>query len=318
MAPPRKAQSILKNLAAWLAYFAARTAICLVQSSRIETCDRGSRVLAWFAYDVIRLRRQVTDENLRHAFPDWTQCERDNVARRMWRHLFLMVCEVAHAPRKIHDTTWRHHVTLHGKRELVDRLLSRRANVLVSGHFGNFEMAGFVSGLLGAPTYAVARPLDNPYLHAYLTRFRGSTGQFLLPKDGSARQIQAVLESGGALALLADQHAGAKGCWVQFFGRPASCHKALALFSLTNDAPMLVCYARRGDRPLTFEMGLADTFDPRKAVPSTQSVAPLSQWYSDVLEREIRRAPEQYWWVHRRWREPPPPRRKPQDRPAAA
>jgi KDO2-lipid IV(A) lauroyltransferase len=235
----------------------------------------------------------------------------------MWRHLFLMVCEVAHAPRKIHETTWRDHVTLHGKRELVDRMLSRRANVLVSGHFGNFEMAGFVSGLLGVPTYAIARPLDNPYLHAYLMRFRSSTGQFLLPKDGSAPQIQAVLEAGGALALLADQHAGAKGCWVWFFGRPASCHKALALFSLANDAPMLVCYARRAGAPLKFEMGLAATFDPRDAAPAMQGVAPVSQWYSDVLEREIRRAPEQYWWVHRRWREPPPPRRKQQSKSAA-
>jgi KDO2-lipid IV(A) lauroyltransferase len=303
----------------WIVYFAARTLICIVQSSRIETCAWWSRVLAWLAYDVIRLRRQVIDENLRHAFPHCDDDTRNQIGRGMWEHLVLMACEAAHAPRKIHDTSWRDYVTLHRPREMVDLLLSRRPKVLVSGHFGNFEMAGFVAGLLGVPTYAIARPLDNKWLHDYITKFRSCTGQFLFPKEGSAAQIQAVLESGGALALLADQHAGRKGAWVQFFGRPASCHKALALFSLTNKAPMMVCYARRSEEALHFEVGLAEQFDPACADPKMQGVQPLSQWYSDVLEREIRLAPEQYWWVHRRWRGKPHGKRKPKNRlPSAA
>lgn len=309
-----------QRVAQTIAYFAVRTVVCIVQASRLETCARWSGALAWVAYDLVRLRRKVIDENLRQAFPDWEEGRRQEAARQMWKHLFLMAAEVAHAPRRIHDTNWRDHVALHRPRELVDMLLSRRATILVSGHFGNFEMAGFVAGLLGVPTYAVARPLDNPYVHDYLTRFRSSTGQFLLPKDGSAAQIQAVLESGGALALLADQHAGPKGCWVDFFGRPASCHKALALFTLTNDAPMLVCFARRSGGPLQFEVGMAEMFDPREASERELGVAPVTQWYSQVLEREVRRAPEQYWWVHRRWRDPRPPRRKEKRRnpPAAA
>ena len=304
----------------WMAYFAVRTIVCFVQTMRLETCARWSAFLAWIAYDVVRLRRAVIDENLRLAFPHEDESARQDIARRMWTHLFLMACEVCLAPRKIHDTNWRDHVTLHRSREMVGVLLSRRPTVLVSGHFGNFEMAGFVAGLLGVPTYAIARPLDNPLVHDYLTRFRSSTGQHLLNKEGSAAQIQTLLERGGALALLADQHAGPKGCWVDFFGRPASCHKALALFTLTNDAPMLVCFARRSGGPLQFEVGLAEQFDPAEAPEHELSVAPLTQWYSRVLEREVRCAPEQYWWVHRRWRDPRPPRRKEkrQNPPAAA
>ncbi|MBW3598108.1 MAG: lysophospholipid acyltransferase family protein [Planctomycetes bacterium] len=293
-----------------MAYFAVRTVVCIVQAARLETCALWSSWLAWIAYDVVRLRRSVIDENLRLAFPEYGDRRRQEIARRMWMHLFLMACEVCHAPRKIHDTNWRDHVTLHRARDLVNVLLRRRPTVLVSGHFGNFEMAGFVAGLLGVPTYAIARPLDNPLVHDYLTRFRSSTGQHLLNKDGSASKIQDILEQGGALALLADQHAGPKGCWVEFFGRPASCHKALALFTLTNDAPMLVCFARRSGGPLQFEVGLAELFDAREGSEAELGVAPLTQWYSRVLEREVRRAPEQYWWVHRRWRDPPPARRK--------
>lgn len=302
----------------WLVYFAVRTVICILQAARLETCAKWSDMLAWVIYDVARLRRRVIDENLQHAFPEWDETQRQEAARGMWRHLLLMVAEVAHAPRRIHDTNWREHVRIEGAREIVSQLLSRRATVLVSGHFGNFEMAGFVAGLLGVPTYAIARPLDNPYLHAYITRFRSSTGQFLLSKEGSAPQIQAVLESGGALALLADQHAGPKGAWVQFFGRPASCHKALALFSLTNNAPMLVCSARRAHGPLNFVVGLADVFDPDDAPAQLQGVAPLSQWYSDVLEEVIRQTPDQYWWVHRRWRDPPARSKKKVQAPPAA
>jgi Kdo2-lipid IVA lauroyltransferase/acyltransferase len=311
----------LRLITDWMTYFAVRTVVCVVQASRMETCAWWSGVLAWVAYDLIRLRRGVIDDNLRHAFPDWSEAQRRKIARQMWRHLFLMVCEVAHAPRKIHSTSWREHIVLHDGRQLVELMLSRRPVVLVSGHFGNFEMAGFIAGLWGVQTYAVARPLDNPFLHAWVTRFRSSTGQHLLPKEGSAPQIQAVLESGGALALLADQHAGPKGCWVEFFGRPASCHKALALFTLTSKAPMLICYARRGGGPLQFEVGLAEMFDPVDGDERLLGVPPLSQWYSQVLEREICKAPEQYWWVHRRWRQPPPRREANQKRrppPAAA
>jgi KDO2-lipid IV(A) lauroyltransferase len=283
-----------------------------VQSSRLETCETWAGALAWLAYDVLRFRRDVIDDNLRHAFPDWTEFERRDVARRMWRHLVLLGCEVALAPRKIHDTNWRDFVSMRGSRALIQLMLSKRPKVIVSGHFGNFEIAGYVMGIFGCRTYAVARPLDNPFLHRYVERFRGSTGQFLLPKDGSAPQIQAVLAAGGALGLLADQHAGKRGCWVQFFGRPASCHKAVAVFTLSYDAPMLICSARRSKRALQFDMGLDDAFDPRDGDPRLQGVVPLTQWYSEVLEREIRQAPEQYWWVHRRWRKQPPPRRRDQ------
>jgi KDO2-lipid IV(A) lauroyltransferase len=84
---------------------------------------------------------------------------------------------------------------------------------------------------------------------------------------------------------------------------------------------MLVCYARRAGAPLQFDVGLAEMFDPATGDSRLLGVPPLSQWYSEVLEREIRKAPEQYWWVHRRWRKPPAGRGKKKKRippPAAA
>ncbi len=162
--------------------------------------------------------------------------QRLRLARRMWEHLFLLVLEVAHTPRKIHETNWRDYVRLTNEAELVRRLIEDRPVLVVSAHLGNFEVGGYVLGVLGFPTYTVARTLDNPYLDAFLNDFRGRTGQHIIPKNGGYDQIVDVLARGGTMTFLADQYAGPKGCWVEFFGRPASAHKAIALLALDNNA----------------------------------------------------------------------------------
>jgi KDO2-lipid IV(A) lauroyltransferase len=268
------------------------------------------------ACDVLKLRHRVVDDNIRHAFPQWTPAQRRAAARRMWEHLFLMVCEIAHAPRKVHETNWRQYFQIHRKSELVAYLLDPRPVVLVSGHYGNFEITSYMAGLLGFPTYAIARRLDNPYLDRYVNRFRRANGQFILPKDGSAGQIDRVLRSGGTIALLGDQSAGAKGCWIEFLGRPASSHKAVALFTLVSGAPLVVAYGKRVGAALHTEIGMQGVVDPERPGPEMAGVKSLTQWYNTMLESVILSAPEQYWWVHRRWKGQPPQRRK--RRPKAA
>ncbi|QDU26852.1 Lipid A biosynthesis lauroyl acyltransferase [Anatilimnocola aggregata] len=286
-------------------YLLVRIIIAVVQAVRIETCVSACRALAWLMFDVVKLRRQLVDENLAQAFPEKSLAERNEIGRGMWVHLLTMVCEIAHAPRKIHSTNWRKYIKLQRGREFVGSLLLARPRVLVTAHFGNFEVAGLMSGMLGISTFTVTRTLDNPYLDEFVLRFRELNWQFILPKNGSANQADTVLKNKGALALLGDQHAGPKGCWVDFFGRPASCHKALALFTLLSDAPMILLYCKRRDKPLHFELGLADIADPQALPKDCTDVKRLTQWYNRVLEDEIRKAPDQYWWLHRRWRDPP-------------
>ena len=297
---------MIKTFGQWIVYCFARIVICFLQSIRIETCDSICRCLAWLSYRVLKLRRNIIDENIVHAFPDWSSEQRQALALGMWHHVFLLVCELAQVPRKIHETNWRNFVDISDDdcREQVTQMLSDRPVVVVSGHFGNFEVGGVISGLLGFPTYTVARPLDNPFLHRFINSFRGATGQFMLPKKGSAPLIQSVLEDNGTLVLLGDQSAGPSGCWINFFNRPASCHKAVALFSLLNDAPMILAYSVRSEKPMNFRVRIKAVFDPREH-PKT-STKDLTQWYSDQLEAVIRTAPEQYWWLHRRWK----PRRR--------
>jgi KDO2-lipid IV(A) lauroyltransferase len=301
---------MLRQAADFGVYVLVRVLIAVVQALPLSVCERGAEALATFACRVLRLRQNVVDENLRTAFPNLSAAEREQIAWRMWRHLLLMCAEIAHTPRKVHRTNWREHSQIAHMEEFVRTLLSGRPLVVISAHYGNFELGGYLMGLFGFPTYTVARKLDNPYLDRFVNKFRGRTGQFILPKQKSGEMIREVLDRGGILTLLGDQSAGRKGCWVDFFGRPASTHKAVALFSLGNDATTMVSYARRLDRPLHYEVGPEAMLDPRAADFDRGSVPLLAQWYTDRLEDLIRRAPEQYWWLHRRWKGQPPARKE--------
>ncbi|HMP06741.1 MAG TPA: lysophospholipid acyltransferase family protein [Lacipirellulaceae bacterium] len=288
----------------YAAYGAVRAGVCLLQTMPLESCQHWSRRLGWLLWHVVRIRRGVIERNLQIAFPQASSARRREIALAMWEHLLLMVAEIAHAPRKVHRTNWRRHSTIPDMARMVRRLLDRRPVIMISAHLGNFEMGGYMLGLHGFPTHTIARRLDNPLLDRWLNEFRGATGQYMLAKDGSSREIEQLLQSGGTLALLGDQHAGKAGVWVDFFGKPASTHKAVALFTLTHRAPTAAAAMLRRGAPLRFEMCVADLVDPSDADCGLGTIADVARWYTAHLEELIRTAPEQYWWVHQRWREP--------------
>ena len=314
MAKP-KTRSLVTRAADLAAYTAVRVAICVIQSLPRPACERWARRLSELLANRIRIRRTVVRENLRQAFPAMSADERREVARGMWEHLLLMVVEIAHANRVIHKTTWRRHLRIHGMEDFVRTLWLERPKVILSGHYGNFELAAYLFGLFGFRIFSVARELDNPRLDRFVTEFRESRGQRILPKKGSAPDVALVLEENGAIGLLGDQAAGPKGCWVDFFGRPASVHKAIGVFALSAAAPVMVCSATRRSGLFDYDLRLEGTADPAADTPETAGLQSLSQWYTTLLEDAIRREPAQYWWVHRRWRDQP--RKARLQRPAA-
>ncbi len=299
-----------KRLVDFPVYLVVRVCICVVQATRVETGEAVARRLAWLFGDVLKIRAKVVDDNLAHAFPQLDTTERKQIARRMWEHLFLLVLEVAHTPRKIHETNWRHYITLVDADRLVRLLLNDRPTLIITAHFGNFEVAGVALGILGFPSHTVARSLDNPYLDRFLNRFRALSGQHMIPKNGGYDQIVDVLARGGTMTFLADQYAGPKGCWVEFFGRQASAYKAIGLLAMDNDAPMVVTAARRVAGPLHIELDIPAATDPRDAADEMGSIKHLTQWYTSRIEAFIDRTPGQYWWLHRRWKDTRKPRRR--------
>jgi Kdo2-lipid IVA lauroyltransferase/acyltransferase len=288
------------------AYLIVRFFVAFVQTLPLDMADHLCGALAKAITRGTRIRQSTFRENMRLIFPRASQAEQLVLCEAMWHHLLLMVCEIAWAPRRLHLTNWTEHISLSDNRVMLQHLLSDRPTILVTGHFGNFEVSGYAIGLMGFPTVTIARRLDNAYLHEFVEAFRELHGQFMVDKEGCAPLIDRHLASGGTLSLLADQHAGSKGCWVDFLGAEASCHKALALFSLASGAPMIVGYTRRAGAPMKFESGCVAIADPLNDTEGVcTSVKQLTQWYSEKLGEAIVPAVEQYWWVHRRWRARP-------------
>jgi len=300
-----------------LVYGAVRVAICVVEALPRPLCERWARGLSGVLANRLRIRRAVVRDNLRMAFPDMTLERQRETAQAMWEHLLLMVVEIAHANRVIHKTTWRKHLRIHGMEEIVRTLWLDRPKVILSGHYGNFELAAYLFGLFGLRIFSVARELDNPLLDRFVTKFRESRGQRILPKKGSAPDVAQVLDEHGAIGLLGDQAAGPRGCWVEFFGRPASVHKAIGVFSLSASAPVMVCSATRRHGLFDYDLRVEGIADPAAGGPETSDLTSLSQWYTSLLEGAVRREPAQYWWVHRRWRGKPGKAKKAKPRPAA-
>jgi len=286
-------------------YVAVRVVICIIQALPRSACERWARRLSGPLAHGLGIRRDVVRDNLATALPHVTAADRSELARGMWEHLLLMVVEIAHSHRVIHRSTWRRYLRIHGMEELVRTMWLDRPKLILSAHYGNFEIAAFLYGVFGFRIFSVARELDNPLLDRFVTRFRESRGQTILPKKGSAPDVALLLEANGALGLLGDQAGGPRDCRIDFFGRPVRVHRAIGILALSAAMPVMVCTATRRGGLFSYDLRLEGCVDPTAGGVETADIRSLSQWYTGLLEKAIRREPAQYWWVHRRWREPP-------------
>jgi KDO2-lipid IV(A) lauroyltransferase len=290
----------------FLVYLAVRVVVCVLQALPYETGLRLSGALAWLAYRVDRRHRLVAHDNLRHAFPHLSdEAERDRLVRAVYRHFFGLMVTLVHLPRRFYPSTWKRYLEIPHVEVLLSALLSGRPVLILTGHFGNWELGGCILGVLGFRTCAVARPLDNPFLDRFLLAFRQRYGATILAKHGDFERMQHLLKDGGVLATLGDQDAGHKGMFVDFFGRAASTHKAIGLLALEYRVPILVMGVARVGEPMRHRLVIADVVLPEEYAGQPGGVRALTQRFSTALEALVRRHPEQYLWLHRRWKHQP-------------
>ncbi len=296
-----------KPLLDWLVYVAVRLTVCVIQAMPDGVARGFADVLAAVAYRVDKRHRKVATENLTFAFPEKTPAEITRLVKGCYRHFATLVVEIAVLPKKLRVENWRRYASLVGGEGVLTALLDDRPVLIVTAHFGNWEMAGYVLGLIGFRTSAIARTLDNPHLERFFKQFRQRTGQTILDKNTDYERIVSTLQRGGKVATLGDQDAGGKGVFVQFFNRSASSHKAVALLALQYDAVMLVVGVPRVRSGANWHYHIVceDVIDPREYATQGNAVKLMTQRYHDSLAAMIRRYPEQYFWLHRRWKSQP-------------
>lgn len=297
-----------------LEYFVFRTIVCLVQALPYRMSVRCARGLAFVFFHVLPRkwsRYHVARENLRTAFGDtYSDEQMDRLILGMWEHLFRVVIEMIQMPRRLRLYNVKDNVHIRRSADSVKALCCGRPVMVLSGHFGNWEMAVSTFGLFGFPMGVVARDLDNPWLHEWFARWRQLTGHRLLSKKGGGGDMVEYLERRGNLALLADQDAGSRGLFVPFFGKEASTFKSVALLALQYRAVIVIGYARRlpddfrQQRWVQYELGCEEVIDTDDFT-GPDAIRELTVRYTHALERVVRLAPEQYFWVHRRWKSQP-------------
>jgi KDO2-lipid IV(A) lauroyltransferase len=297
-----------------LEYFAFRLIACVLAMLSVPQTVRMASAVAWVLTlrPLRRLTRyHVARDNIRQAFGDCcTDDAVDDLIRRMWVHLFRLVAEVVQLPRKMTLTNCREVIVFRNRGPVLKALCSGRPVLILGGHFGNWEVSTATFGMFGFPMGIVAREMDNPYLHRWFFETRQQFGHKMFLKRGGFVGMAELLQAGGNLGLLCDQDAGYRGVFVDFFGRPASTFKSIALMALEYRALIVVGYGMRlpddlvNARWVRYEIGCEEVIDPLECDYGRDTVAAITQRYTAALERAIRRAPEQYFWVHRRWKTP--------------
>jgi KDO2-lipid IV(A) lauroyltransferase len=290
----------------YLAYLALRLFAAFVHMAGHEANYRTACWIGNMMYRFDRRHRHRALEHLRRSFPHWTEEKRCEVAKASMRNLVYLGVEVLFTTRLITPDRWRRHVKLTNMAETIRLLLEEKSGVItVTGHFGNWEVLGYIMATLGFPTVAVARRLDNPYVNEYILGIRERNGMKIVDKAGAAAEVEQVLARKGVVGFIADQDAGRKGAFVDFFGRKASTYKIIALLALEYNVPVIVGYAKRLDEKYHFEMGIQRMILPHEWAGKEDPVMWITQEYTKALEETVRGAPEQYLWVHRRWKHRP-------------
>lgn len=297
-----KQRSFIRN---YLEYIALRLVVAVLQALSLRAAYRLAHGLAWLVYHVDRRHRLVALKNLQIAYPEWSAAQRDKVVRQVYQHFCKMGMEMTHLPRLLQMYNWKPYMELRGSKGLFSAMLSGRPVLIITGHLGNWELAGYALAMFGFKSYGVARTLDNPYLDKFVNAFRRKTGQVLLSKNGDARRMAELLKSGGILSTLPDQDAGPRGLFVPFFGKPASTHKAVAQMALNHDAVIAVVGAWRISQGLKYAIDVEEVIDASDFADKPEPILRLTEAYTAAWERLVRKAPEQYLWLHRRWKHEP-------------
>ena len=290
-----------KKLEFWLVLAVARILGRLPR----EQARRLSGVLAWSVYRLHGRLRRVGERNLELALPKLSAQERSSVIRGVFRHLGWQLVEFCRMTRYTAENTreWM-------RTEGLDHYLAAKARgkgvLIVTGHLGAWEISGFYHSLMGHTMSVVIRPLDNQLLDEFVNANRCRYGNRMLPKNDFARGLLTAMRSGETVAMLMDTNmTPPQGEFVEFFGQQACTATGLARIALKTGAAVLPGFMlwEKAERRYVLHFGpelvLARTGD------TLADIVAATQQCTSAIEAWIRRYPDQWLWIHRRWKTRP-------------
>ena len=289
------------TLSHYAEYYALRGAVAALDRLSMRRAGRIGEWLGALGYRPFGIRRAVVERQVRAALPGLDEAEVRRIAFESYENLGRTAIETALLPTRSREQVLGMFSRVEGW-DVVERAMALGRGILfVTGHLGNWELAGSLVAAKGVPLEAVARRMQNPLFDRYLTRTRQSIGMSVIHDADAVRRVPRAMREQHAVAFLVDQGAvGLASTWVPFFGRLAKTPRGPAVFALRLGAPVIFGAALRqpdGRYMIGFEEVQAESTGDRDA-----DVDRIVAAYTATLERWIRRAPEQYFWHHRRWK----------------
>jgi len=264
---------------------------------------RGAALLACAAFDLLRIRRSyVTAALQKHLGLDAESSE--SMARRTYRSFFENALEMASLPY-LTANELKTKFRVEGMEHLRTAHALGRGVVIVSGHYGLWELVPPWLCLNGYSMTTVVRRQKNPEVDVWFEQMRHRFGAATTDSGYGLREILRTLRKGDILGLMSDQNAGDHGCFVDFLGEPASTVVGPAQISLKSHAPVVVLAAHRcGDGPHLIE--IRPPIRPEEFSDDEAGRTQLTQLFTSILEHWIRQRPDQWFWLHQRWKSRPP------------
>ncbi len=245
--------------------------------------------------------RGVALRNLRIAFGrEKSEKERRAIARRSLEYVGMTAIEFLRIP-SMDQEAYRRKVRIEGLEEGLKLLEKEKRGLLLIGHFGNWELMGFMARVIGYPIVAIAKPLRQRRIDQWVNEIRRKAGLEIITPDDGRRKSLAALSKNKLVAILVDQRAKrSKGVWVDFFGKSAPTATGLAFLALKSEAPVVPAFMirdgfRRHRLVIQKPIELVRTGDFRKDIEVN------TQRFTHCLESMVRQYPEHWLWIHRRW-----------------
>ncbi|MBE3075211.1 MAG: lysophospholipid acyltransferase family protein [Actinobacteria bacterium] len=298
----RKARATLAHRAE---YYAMRGTIGALRALSWESACRIGAKLGALGYRPLGIRKRVVERQIAAAFPAMSQEEVIGLARASYEHLGRSAIETALLNSLGRDGIQRLVETVDGWELIEEVMAARKGAVLVTGHIGNWELAGAYVAARGIPLDAIVRGMANPLFDAYLNHTREEIGITVVHDSEAVRRTPRSLRGGRAVAFVADQGVlGLASTFVPFFGRPAKTPRGAAVFALRFDVPVLFVVALR--KPNGCYRLVVERIETDKTGDKDRDVDAIVARYTEHLEKWVRVVPAQYFWQHRRWRRQPP------------
>lgn len=250
--------------------------------------------------------KKTADFNLRLAFPDWSGAQRKKAARKMVRNFGWMAAEFARIPRFTKENIGKV-VVLEGHENFLKGQRHGKGVLYLTGHIGAWELSSFAHALYGYPLHYMARPLDNQRLDELVNRYRCASGNLPIFKNESARVMLKILKDSGTVGILADQNTmPAEGVFVDFFGKSACTTTGLARVALHTDAAVVPGYAYWDETMQRYRLRFEPPVELVRTGDTERDVLENTQRFTKIIEGIIREHPDQWVWVHQRWKNRPP------------